>query len=127
MSYCEEHETETICLCDLEDERESHAKTKAELSKLKEANLLLIEEAKDHKRMIRDMGKRAVKIEGENLGLTRGVDEAKEELDAAEAKKRLGGGSEAGGSDEKPKEETNKEYRIRIEKDLATGKTEFGN
>ena len=44
---------------------------RAENTKLKESNLLLTEEAKDKDRMIRDLGKRAVKIEGENRDLTR--------------------------------------------------------
>ena len=42
------------------------------------------------------------------------------------ARKILGGGSEAGQAAEK-KEETPKEYRVRINKELAEGKTEFGS
>ena len=38
-----------------------------------------------------------------------------------------GGKSDAGQAAEKPKEETNKEYRDRIDKEMAEGKTDFGN
>ena len=55
------------------------------------------------------------------------LEKAKEELDAAQAKARLGGFSEGGQDQKEEKEETPHEYRVRIEKDLATGITEFGN
>ena len=48
----------------------------------------------------------------------------KEEL---KAKIAIGGESNAGQEAEKPKEETPHEYRIRIEKEMAEGKTEFGD
>ena len=55
----------------------------------------------------------------------------KEELldreEAIMAKRALGGTTEAGQSQEKTKEETPKEYRARINKEMAEGKTEFGN
>ena len=44
-----------------------------------------------------------------------------------DAKKQMGGVTEGGKQAEKPKEETPKEYRTRINKELAEGKTEFGN
>lgn len=43
------------------------------------------------------------------------------------ARKAVGGVTEAGQSSVVKKEETNKEYRMRVEKELAEGKTEFGN
>ena len=55
-----------------------------------------------------------------NLAAER-LEKAKEELEAAEAKRRLGGGSEAGQPQEK-KEETPKEYNDRIEKEISEGK-----
>ena len=45
----------------------------------------------------------------------------------AVARAKIGGFSEAGSVKEKPKEETDKEYRTRIDKELAEGKTDFGN
>ena len=60
--------------------KKAHAKTKAELAKLKESNLLLIEEAKDKDRTIRDLGKRGFEIEGENIYMTRELAEAREEI-----------------------------------------------
>ena len=55
-----------------------------------------------------------------NLAAER-LEKAKEELEAAEAKRRLDGGSEAGQPQEK-KEETPKEYNDRIEKEISEGK-----
>lgn len=49
------------------------------------------------------------------------MEKATEELNAAEAKRRLGGVTEAGQTPEK-KEETPKEYRARIEKEIQEGK-----
>lgn len=52
----------------------------------------------------------------------------KEQLDRQEdmiARKILGGGTEAGQTPDKPKEETPHEYRVRINKEMAEGKTEF--
>lgn len=40
----------------------------------------------------------------------------------AKARLKLGGGSEAGSLQEKPKEETPKEYNTRIEKEISEGK-----
>ena len=54
----------------------------------------------------------------------------KEQLDRQEdmiARQILGGTTEGGKEPVKPKEETDKEYRTRIDKELAKGKTEFGN
>ena len=56
----------------------------------------------------------------------------KEELldreEAIMAKRALGGETLAGSnSAEKPKEETPHDYRMRVEKEMAEGKTEFGN
>ena len=45
--------------------------------------------------------------------------------EALAARKAVGGVTEAGQSQEKPKEETDKEYRARVEKEMAKGKTEF--
>ncbi|KKL81881.1 hypothetical protein LCGC14_1990340 [marine sediment metagenome] len=39
-----------------------------------------------------------------------------------EARKALGGGSEAGQAPVEPKEETSKEYRERVEKEMSEGK-----
>lgn len=47
--------------------------------------------------------------------------------EALQAKKMLGGRSDAGQATETKKEETPKEYRTRVEKEMAEGKTEFGN
>ena len=47
--------------------------------------------------------------------------------EALAARRAVGGVTEAGQSQEKPKEETPKEYRTRVEKEMAQGKTEFGN
>ncbi len=46
--------------------------------------------------------------------------------DALKEREKLGGKSEAGFKP-KPKVETPKEYRTRIEKEMQEGKTEFGN
>lgn len=43
------------------------------------------------------------------------------------ARKAVGGVTEAGQSAPVKKEETDKEYRVRVEKELASGKTEFGD
>ena len=43
------------------------------------------------------------------------------------AKDMLGGHADAGQSQEKPKEETDHDYRMRIQKEMAEGKTDFGN
>jgi len=43
------------------------------------------------------------------------------------AKIAKGGRSDAGQIPEKPKEETPKEYRQRIDREMAQGRTEFGN
>ena len=43
------------------------------------------------------------------------------------AKTMLGGHAEAGSEPKKPKEETPHEYRMRINKELAEGKKDFGN
>ena len=55
----------------------------------------------------------------------------KEELldreEALEARRKNAGESEAGKPSEQKKEETDKEYRTRVTKELAQGKTEFGN
>ncbi len=66
----------------------------------------------------------------EREGIEKATKELKEENDRREmimAKQALGGVTEAGGVKEKPKEETNREYRVRINKEMAEGKTEFGN
>ena len=59
------------------------------------------------------------------------ANKVKEELlnreEAIMARKALGGDTEAGGVKEEKKEETPHEYRTRINKELAEGKTEFGN
>lgn len=47
--------------------------------------------------------------------------------DASEAKKVINGTAEGGVEPEKPKEETDHDYRIRIQKEMASGRTEFGN
>ena len=47
--------------------------------------------------------------------------------EALAARRAVGGTTEAGSVKEKPKEETPKEYRARVTKELAEGKTEFGN
>ena len=54
------------------------------------------------------------------------MEKATAELNKAEAKARLGGVTTGGKEENKPKEETDKEYRTRINKELAEGKTEFG-
>ena len=43
------------------------------------------------------------------------------------ARQKLGGKASAGQEAKKPKEETPKEYRERIQKEMAEGKTEFGD
>lgn len=49
------------------------------------------------------------------------MEKATEELNAAEAKRRLGGIAEGGIQKEKPKEETPLEYRTRIDKEIELG------
>ena len=44
-----------------------------------------------------------------------------------EAERMVSGGTQAGQAGDGKKDETNKEYRARIEKELAGGKTEFGD
>jgi len=57
------------------------------------------------------------------------VEKANAETARLQARAALGGSTEAGKPVEKEekKEETDKEYRARVEKELASGKTEFGN
>ena len=50
-----------------------------------------------------------------------------EREEALAARRAVGGTTEAGGVKETAKEETPKEYRARVTKELAEGKTEFGN
>ncbi|MGR3175074.1 MAG: hypothetical protein ACUZ8N_10800 [Candidatus Scalindua sp.] len=45
--------------------------------------------------------------------------------EAIMAKRELGGRAEAGGSSEEKKEESDKDYRSRINKEMAEGKTEW--
>ena len=45
----------------------------------------------------------------------------------AKARLKIGGGTEAGAKPIEAAEETPKEYRTRINKEMAEGKTEFGN
>lgn len=47
--------------------------------------------------------------------------------EALEARRRVGGLSEAGQAPQTPKDESPKEYRQRVEKEMAAGKTDFGN
>ena len=58
---------------------------------------------------------------------TEGLNKAIAENENAKARQKAGGITEAGKSTEKPKTETPHEYRLRINKELAEGKTEFGN
>ncbi len=58
---------------------------------------------------------------------TERINKAIAENENAKARQKLGGVTEAGQVQEKPKEETPKEYRTRVEKEMAQGKTEFGN
>ena len=58
---------------------------------------------------------------------TEGLNKAIAEKESAEARLKLGGGTEAGQKPIKAEEETPKEYHKRINKELAEGKTEFGN
>lgn len=80
----------------------------------------------------RDKPKTNTLLDDTNLAAKRledATEAAKEERLAREdsyQKMKLGGGSEAGKSSTK-KEETDKAYRTRVEKELAEGKTEFGN
>ncbi len=59
------------------------------------------------------------------------IEEEKKLMDRKEkfhAEQMVGGGSQAGQPAEKDrKDETNKEYRTRIEKEMSEGKTEFGD
>ena len=54
------------------------------------------------------------------------LEDEKAERELADSKEQLGGRAEAGGSVEE-KEENPHEYRVRIEKELSQGKTEFGS
>ena len=47
------------------------------------------------------------------------------ETQKLEAEKMLGGKSDAGQETVKPKDESNHDYRVRIEKEMAEGKTDF--
>ena len=58
---------------------------------------------------------------------TEGLNKAIAEKESAEARLKLGGGTEAGQKPITAEEETPKEYHKRINKELAEGKTEFGN
>ena len=53
--------------------------------------------------------------------------ELRAEAQKLEAEKMVGGKSDAGQSPDKPKDETDHDYRMRIQKEMAEGKTEFGN
>ena len=56
------------------------------------------------------------------------LEKERDERIESDAKKQLGGTTEGGKSSEKDKKEENdKEYRTRIDKELAEGKTDFGN
>lgn len=52
---------------------------------------------------------------------------ATQALKAEQAKARLGGVTEAGQKKEEKKEESDHDYRVRVNKEMASGKTEFGN
>ena len=43
------------------------------------------------------------------------------------ARKQTGGDTEGGTKEEPEKKETDKEYRARVEKEMAEGRTDFGN
>ena len=58
---------------------------------------------------------------------TERINQAIAENENAKAREKLGGTTEAGKPKEKPVEETDHEYRLRIEKEMATGKTDFSN
>ena len=58
---------------------------------------------------------------------TEELEKALAEKANADARAKVGGVTEAGQSQKKPEEETPKEYRARVNKELAEGKTEFGN
>ena len=47
--------------------------------------------------------------------------------EALEVSRRVGGTTEAGKESKIKKEETPKEYRVRVEKEMAEGKTQFGD
>ena len=53
------------------------------------------------------------------------LEDEKAERELTDAKKQLGGRAEAGGTPVKKKEETPKEYRERVNKEMAAGKTEW--
>ena len=62
-------------------------------------------------------------IKTERVRLT----EERKTLENTQAEGILHGKADTGQEKEEKKEETNHEYRIRIEKELAEGKTEFGD
>ena len=53
--------------------------------------------------------------------------ELQDRRESFEADRIVGGRAEAGGKTVKPKEENPHEYRMRVEKEMSQGKTEFGN
>ena len=63
-------------------------------------------------------------VKSRNLKREEDLQTRKEEF---AARTMVGGETEAGKPAEKSKDETPHEYRLRVEKELAEGKTEFGN
>ena len=70
------------------------------------------------------------RAEAANKEKSRLIDEEKKLMDRKEklhAAQMVGGHTQAGQTQEQPKNETDKEYRQRVEKELKEGRTEFGN
>ena len=111
------------------DEEEQKAKQEAEAKAKAEADAIAAKEAGTAKEQeIVTKAKEAAEIQKEAETL-RAANNAIEEklLERKEAIAKLGGTSNAGQDPTQKKEETNSEYRTRVEKEMAGGKTEFGD
>jgi len=98
-----------------EDRKEEPSKEEQDKVETKE---LQSPEVKQTSRMVEDANLAAKRLEEANK-TTKGLVERQEALAAQNA---LGGGSPAGKASAEKKEESNKEYRQRIEKEMAEGK-----
>ena len=82
-------------------------------------------DSKDDKKDMSELDKLKASNDVFEKELIRGR-ELKAEIHKLEAEKMLAG-TAGGHVDAKPKEETDRDYRTRIQKEMAQGKTEFGN
>ena len=105
----------------IKQEEEAKTKAEADAAAAKEAGT-----AKEQEIVTKAKEAAEIQKEAETL---RAANNATEEklLERKEAIAKLGGTSNAGQPPAEKKDETNKEYRARVEKEMAGGKEEFGD